>query len=95
MKKVTISTLILAAVALLTSCYKNYYDISQSTLDAIKERTAAMPYSTAIPLTTGAQHIVIDNQWTVESCVWIQQDNPLPCTIVGIIPDVRGGDTDG
>jgi len=35
MKKVTISTMILAAVAMLTSCYKNYYDIPQSTLDAI------------------------------------------------------------
>jgi hypothetical protein len=35
MKKVTITTMILAAVAALTSCYKNYYDISQTTLDAI------------------------------------------------------------
>lgn len=35
MKKVTISIVILAAVALLTSCYKNYYDITDSTLSAI------------------------------------------------------------
>ena len=35
MKKLTFLTMILAAVAALTSCYKNYYDIPQSTLDNI------------------------------------------------------------
>jgi hypothetical protein len=35
MKKLTFLTLILAAAGALSSCYKNYYDIPQSTLNAI------------------------------------------------------------
>jgi hypothetical protein len=64
-------------------------------LDEMKERSAAVTMGTAIPLFTGDERIQIDNRYLVDDDVCIQQDQPLPCTVLGVIPDVNIGDTPG
>jgi len=68
----------------------NFNDLTE-----IKERSSAVSMGTAIPLFTGDQRLVIDNQYLVDDDVCIQQDNPLPCTILGVIPEVSIGDSPG
>ena len=46
-----------------------------------------------IALFTGDQRIIIGGSWTTEGQVCIQQDNPLPSTILGVIPEIQVGDT--
>ncbi len=64
-------------------------------LTEIKERSAVDYMGTAIPLFTGDERVVIDNKYLVEDDVCIEQDNPLPCTILGVIPEVSIGDGPG
>ncbi len=64
-------------------------------LDEMKERSASVYMGTAIPLFTGDERIQIDNRYATDDDVCIQQDNPLPCTILGVIPDVNIGDSPG
>ncbi len=64
-------------------------------LTEIKMRSASVPMGTAIPLFTGDQRLVIDNQYLVDDDVCIQQDQPLPCTVLGVIPEVSIGDGPG
>ena len=64
-------------------------------LTEIKERSAAVSMGSPIPLFTGDQRVVIDNKYLVDDDVCIQQDNPLPCTILGVIPEVSIGDGPG
>jgi hypothetical protein len=61
----------------------------------IKMRSSSVFMGQAIPLFTGDQRVVIDNQYLVEDDVCVQQDQPLPCTILGIIPEVSIGDSPG
>jgi hypothetical protein len=64
-------------------------------LNEIKERSASVTMGAAIPLFTGDERIQIDNRYLVDDDVCIQQDNPLPCTVLGVIPDVAIGDSPG
>jgi len=64
-------------------------------LTEIKERSSLDYMGTAIPLFTGDERVVIDNKYLVEDDVCIEQDNPLPCTILGVIPEVSIGDGPG
>jgi hypothetical protein len=64
-------------------------------LTEIKERSALVSMGSAIPLFTGDERVVIDNQYLVDDDVCIEQDNPLPCTILGVIPEVSIGDSPG
>ncbi|HYA42259.1 MAG TPA: hypothetical protein VEF34_13205, partial [Syntrophobacteraceae bacterium] len=66
-----------------------------SILTEIKERGATVYMGTAIPLTTGDQRLVITNEYLVDDDVYIQADQPLPCTILGVIPEVSIGDSPG
>jgi hypothetical protein len=61
----------------------------------IKVRGATNPLGTAVPLFTGDQRILIDDQYLTEDDVCIQQDYPLPCTILGVIPEMSIGDSPG
>ncbi len=64
-------------------------------LTEIKERSALVSMGSAIPLFTGDERVVIDNEYLVDDDVCIEQDNPLPCTILGVIPEVSIGDSPG
>jgi hypothetical protein len=57
-------------------------------LTEIKERSVSNYMGVAIPLFTGDERIVIDKRYETDDDVCIQQDNPLPCTILGVVPDV-------
>jgi hypothetical protein len=46
-----------------------------------------------IELFTGDQRLLIGGGWTTEGQVCIEQANPLPCTILGVIPEIQVGDT--
>ena len=62
-----------------------------STLVEIKDRsTQAM--GTAVPLKSGDERILISPTWSTQGSLWVRQDNPLPCTVLGVIPEVRIGD---
>ncbi len=63
-----------------------------SDLDEMKERAASVCMGASIPLFTGDERIVIDNQYLEDDDVCIQQSYPLPCTVLGVIPDVNVGD---
>jgi hypothetical protein len=62
-------------------------------LSEMKERSAAVAMGSAISLFTGDESIQVNSRYAVENDICIQQDWPLPCTILGIIPDVSLGDT--
>jgi hypothetical protein len=64
-------------------------------LSEMKERSASVYMGASIPLFTGDERIQIDNRYLVDDDVCIRQDQPLPCTILGVIPDVNIGDTPG
>jgi hypothetical protein len=55
-----------------------------------KQRTPGTGQS--IPLFTGDQRIIIDGGWNTEGFVCVQQDYPLPATILALIPNVTLGD---
>jgi len=63
-----------------------------SSLIEIKERSS-QPYGAAIPLMTKDERVVLDPLWSVDEGVFIQQDDPLPATILGVIPEFSMGDT--
>jgi hypothetical protein len=64
-------------------------------LTEIKERSALVSMGSAIPLFTGDERLVIDNKYLVDDDVCIEQDNPLPCTVLGVVPEVSIGDSPG
>ena len=63
-----------------------------NTLRAIKERTQTTPYGTALPLFTGDERVVLDPLWDVAGGIFIQQDFPLPMTVLGVISEDSLGD---
>lgn len=63
----------------------------QQNLTEIKERIREN-YGQPTPLITGDERVVISPSWNTQGSIWIRQDQPLPATILGIIPEGRGGD---
>jgi hypothetical protein len=63
------------------------------TVTPIKElnRTTAMGQPT--PLITADERIVMDPLWDVPGQICMQVDDPLPATVLGVIPEVVIGDT--
>ncbi len=63
-----------------------------TTLRAVKEFTPALGWGQPPALTTGDERIELDPLWQTDGSVWIEQDYPLPMTILGVIPEVHIGD---
>jgi hypothetical protein len=63
------------------------------TLVSFKDRSAYLALGAQNPLYTGDERIVLDPKWGVEGQVCIQIDDPVPATILGIIPEIVVGDT--
>lgn len=61
-------------------------------LVAIKERTS-QNYGQPIPLTTGEEWVLPNTLWSKEGGVFLQQDFPLPATLLAIVPEIAVGDT--
>lgn len=63
------------------------------TLVAMKDMNINVPIGSPIPLITGDARIVIDALYDVPGQIWWQLDDPLPATVLGVIPEVVIGDT--
>jgi hypothetical protein len=59
----------------------------------IKEWSQGQFLGQTIPLVTGDERVIMDPLWDVPGQICLQQDNPLPATILGVIPEVTVGDT--
>jgi hypothetical protein len=79
MKKLTFLTMILAAVAALTSCYKNYYDIPQSTLNAINNVSFR---NDVVPIVTSGACGCHNNGTTTNQVRFSYYDTALKQTVV-------------
>src|SRR5712664_1160143 len=64
-----------------------------STLMPLKDMNITVPIGSPIPLITGDDRIVMDPLWDVPGQLWFQVDDPLPATVLGVIPEVVVGDT--
>lgn len=60
-------------------------------LTEIKERSRET-YGQAVAPKTGDERIVLSPSWNTHGSLWIRQEQPLPATVLGLIPEVRGGD---
>jgi len=64
-----------------------------STLVPMKELTANQQLGQPIPLITGMTRVVIDPLWSVQGQICMQITDPMPATILGVIPEITVGDT--
>jgi hypothetical protein len=64
-------------------------------LTEIKERSASVSMGAAVPLFTGDERVIISADYLVDDDICIEQDNPLPCTVLGVIPECSVGDGPG
>ena len=63
-----------------------------SNLIELKERTTE-PMGQPIQLFTGDRRVTLPASYTVPGQICVQQDAPLPCTVLSLIPEVVIGDT--
>lgn len=61
-------------------------------IDEVKQRGPSVPMGTPIPLLTGQFVVYMDPSWNEQGRICIQQDYPLPATILAVAPDVEIGD---
>jgi len=58
----------------------------------IKELAPQVVLGQPIPLVTADERFIMDPNWTVEGQICLQQDDPLPATVLGVIPEITIGD---
>lgn len=63
------------------------------TLTDIKELNPATILGTPMPLITADERVIMDPSWNIEGQICLQQSDPLPATILGVIPEIVVGDT--
>ncbi len=64
-----------------------------NTIVPLKELNPGVLLGRAIPLITNDIRVVMDPLWDVPGQICIQQDDPLPATVLGVIPEISIGDT--
>lgn len=78
-----------------TSTRSLYFGNNFNTLFPIKEMNPNVQLGTQIPLVDGDEWVVWDPAWTVPGQMCFQSTDPLPATILGVIPEITIGDTPG
>lgn len=64
------------------------------TLVPLKENIfTPITLNSSYPLVTAYERVVMDPLWDVPGQICIQQSNPLPATVLGVIPEIAIGDT--
>lgn len=58
---------------------------------AFKER-AFEAWGTPVALYSGSREVQLPGNWTLDASLSIRQTDPLPCTILGVMPDVTIGE---
>lgn len=71
--------------------YGNTFD----QLFPVKEMNPNVALGSQIPLVDGDEWVVWDPAWTVPGQMCFQSTDPLPATILGVIPEITIGDTPG
>lgn len=68
-----------------------------NTMVELKERSALDFPGQPVPLFSGPpdEYVVLEPGWTAGSQVCLQQDYPLPCTILALVPEITVGDSPG
>jgi hypothetical protein len=61
----------------------------ENTLDEIQFRKPSDPMNQAVPLFTGDQMVEWPNGYDFDGYLMIKQDQPLPMTVVSIMPQVH------
>ena len=54
---------------------------------------STQPLGSPIELETGDQRLIMDPSWNIYGQICIQQDYPLPATVLGVVPEIVVGDT--
>ena len=62
------------------------------TVIAFKERNRSQQMGQAIDLITGDERVVMDSLWKTPGQIVVQQDDPLPCTVLALVPELQVGD---
>lgn len=63
------------------------------TLAPVKELYSTTILNQASPLITGDERTIMDALWNIEGQICIQVSDPLPATILGVIPEITIGDS--
>jgi hypothetical protein len=63
------------------------------TVTPIKEMNRVTLMGLPVPLITADERIVMDPLWDVPGQICLQVDDPLPATVLGVIPEITVGDT--
>jgi hypothetical protein len=63
------------------------------TVTPIKELNRVTVMGLPVPLITADERIIMDPLWDVPGQICIQVDDPLPSTVLGVVPEVVIGDT--
>ena len=58
----------------------------------VKEWNSNVPLGSALPLFTGDQRVVLDPVYDTGGQFWMQVTDPVPATILGVMPEVALGD---
>jgi hypothetical protein len=64
-----------------------------STLTPIKELNRVTLMGLPVALITADERIVMDPLWDVPGQICLQIDDPLPATVLGVVPEVVIGDS--
>lgn len=70
-----------------------YAGTTFDTLSPHKELNKATPLNSAPELITGDARMIMDPAWTVEGQICWEIRDPLPATVLGVIPEIVVGDT--
>jgi hypothetical protein len=70
-----------------------YVGRTLNTLTPMKDLNNLVPLGQPIPLISGDGRLVVDALYDVPGQVWMQVKDPVPCTILGVVPEVVLGDS--
>jgi len=59
----------------------------------IKEWNSTIQMGGPLPLVTGDERIIVDATYDTGGQIWIQLDDPVPATVLGVMPEITMGDS--
>jgi hypothetical protein len=62
-----------------------------ATVTQVKEWNSNVYLGGPLPLVTGDQRLILDPLYDVGGRLWIQVDDPVPATVLGLIPELTTG----
>jgi hypothetical protein len=62
-----------------------------ATVVPVKEWNSNVWMGGPLPLVTGDQRLILDPQYDVGGQMWLQLDDPVPATVLGLVPELSVG----